>query len=77
MQRKQSKNSRESIGRIWKIWHGKSTKKKRSDGKNCWEGSQQRNYMDGQISNTTRNIREDWKETGDDGRAGDQQEEGR
>jgi len=32
--------------------------------------------MDGQTSDMTRNIRRDWKETGDDGRARNQQEEG-
>jgi len=33
--------------------------------------------MDGQTSDMTRNIGGDWKEAGDDGRARNQQEEGR
>jgi len=35
MQKKQLKNLRENIGRIWKIWRGKSVKKELSNRENC------------------------------------------
>ena len=68
MQKKQLKNSRKSIDEKWRTWCGKNAKKECSDRENCQEDSQQRNYMGGQTSNMTRNIGEEWKRTGDDGR---------
>ena len=69
MCKKQLKNSRESINRIWKMWHDKSMKKGRSNKENYQGGLWQRSCMDDQTSNTTKNIGKGWKETGDDGRA--------
>jgi len=60
---------RKSIGETWKTWHGKSTKRERSDRKNYQEDLWQRNYMGGQTSDMTKNIREEWRRTRDDGRA--------
>jgi len=71
MCKKQSKNLRESIDGIWKMWHDKSTKKERSNKENYQGGLQRRSCMDGQTSSTTRNIGIGWKEIGDDRRAGD------
>jgi len=44
-------------------------KREHSDGENCQEDLQQRNYMGGQTNNMTKNIGEEWRKTGDDGRA--------
>jgi len=60
---------RKNIGETWKTWRGESMKRERSDGENCQEDLQQRNYMGGQISDMTKNIGEEWRRTGDDGRA--------
>jgi len=54
------------------MWRDKSAKKDYSNRENCQEGSRQERYIDGWTSNMTRNIGEDWKETGDDGRARNQ-----
>jgi len=40
---------------------------------NCQEGLQQENYLGSWIKDTTKNIRVDWKETGDDRRVNDQE----
>jgi len=69
MQKKQSKNLRKSTSETWKTWHGKSAKRKRFDKENCWEDLWQRNYIGGQTSDMTKNIGEEWRRTGDDGRA--------
>jgi len=69
MQKKRSKNLRKSIGETWKMWHSKSTKKERSDGKNCQKDLQQRNYMGGQTSDMTKNIGKEWRRTRNNGRA--------
>ena len=69
MQKKQFKNSRKSIGETWKTWHNKSMKREHSNRENYQEDLQQRNYMGGQTSNMTRSIGEEWRKTGDDGRA--------
>jgi len=68
MQKKRSQNSRKSIGETWKIWYSKSMKRECSDGENCWEDLQQKNYIGGQTSDMTRSIGEEWRKTGDDGR---------
>ena len=68
---------KENIDGTWKMWRDKSAKKEHSDEENFQEDSRQRRYMDGQTSNTTRNIGEGWKGIGGDGRARSQQEEGR
>jgi len=60
---------RKNIGETWKTWRGESMKRERSDGENCQEDLQQRNYMGGQISDMTKNIGEEWRRTGDNGRA--------
>jgi len=69
------KNLRRSIKGIWKTWHSKSTKKERSEEENYQENLWQRNYTDGQTSNMTKNIGEEWRRTGDDGRAKNPQRE--
>jgi len=69
MQKKQSKNLRKSIGETWKTWHSKSAKREHSDEENCQEDLQQRNYTSSQTSDITRSIGEEWRKTGDDGRA--------
>jgi len=69
MQKKQSKNLRKSISETWKTWRRKSVKRERSDGENCQKDLWQRNYMDGQTSDMTRSIGEEWRKTGDNGRA--------
>ena len=43
------------------MWHSKSAKKEHSNGENCWEDSQQGNYLGGQINGMTKNIGGDWK----------------
>jgi len=69
MQKKQSKNSKGNINEIWKTWRGKSTKKECSDGENCQEDLQQESYLNDQIKDMTKNIGEDWKGIGGNGRA--------
>ena len=69
MRKTQSKSLRGNIDEIWKTWQGKNARKRRSNGENCQEDLRQRNYTGGQISNTTKNIGEEWRRTGDDGRA--------
>ena len=59
---------RKSIGKTWKMWRDKSIKRERSDRENCQEDLRQRNYMGGQTSDTTKNIGEEWRRIGDDGR---------
>jgi len=71
MQKKRSKNSRKSIDGTQKTWRGKSVKKERSNEENFRGGLRRRNYMDGQTNDTTRNIGVGWRETGNNGRAGD------
>jgi len=44
-------------------------KRERSDEENYQEDLWQRNYMGGQINDMTKNIGEEWRRTGDDGRA--------
>jgi len=44
-------------------------KREHSNRENYQEDLQQRNYMGGQTSNMTRSIGEEWRKTGDDGRA--------
>jgi len=63
------KNLRKNIGETWKTWCGKSAKREHSDGENCQEDLRQRNYMGGQTSDMTKNIREEWRRTRDNGRA--------
>jgi len=69
MQKRRSKNLRRNIDEIWKMWHGKSTKKVRSNEENYQGGSQQRRYTGGRTRDTTRNIGEEWKGIGGNGRA--------
>jgi len=51
------------------MWCGKSAKRELSDGENYQEDLQQRNYIGGQTSDMTKNIGEEWRRTGDNGRA--------
>jgi len=44
-------------------------KRKHSNRENYREDLRQRNYMGGQTSDMTKNIGEEWRRTGDDGRA--------
>ena len=60
---------RKSIGETWKTWRSKSAKREHSDGENCQEDLQQKNYMNGQTSDMTKNIGEEWRRTGDDGKS--------
>ena len=60
---------RKSIGETWKTWRSKSAKREHSDGENCQEDLRQKNYMNGQTSDMTKNIGEEWRRTGDDGKA--------
>ena len=76
MHKKQLKNLRKNIDRIWKMWRDKSAKEGRSNEENYQGGLWQRSCTDDQTSNTTRNIGEGWKGIGGDGRARSQQEEG-
>ena len=71
------KNLRKSIGETWKTWRNKSTKRERSNRENCQKDLQQRNYMGGQTSDMTKNIGEEWRRTGNDGRARNPQKERR
>ena len=59
------------------MWRGKSTKKVRSNEENYQEGLQQKGCTDGRTSNTTKNIGEDQKGIGDDGRVRNRKREGR
>jgi len=69
MHKKRSKNLRRNIKETWKTWYSKSAKKEHSNRENCQEDLQQKSYMDGQTSDMTKNIGEEWRRTGDDGRA--------
>jgi len=60
---------RKSIDETWKTWCGKSVKRKHSNRENYREDLRQRNYMGSQTSDMTKNIGEEWRRTGDDGRA--------
>ena len=77
MHKKQSKNLRENIKEIWKTQCGKSVKKEHSHEENCQEDLRQRNYTGGWTNNTTKNIGEEWRRTGDDGRVRNPREEKR
>jgi len=52
------------------MWHSKSVKKECFNEENFQGSLQRESCMDGQTSSTTRNTGVGWKETGDDGRAG-------
>jgi len=52
----------------------KNARKEYTTGENCQEGLQQGNYLDSQIKDMTKNIGEDWKETGDNGKENDKKE---
>ena len=54
------------------MWQDKNTKKERSEEENCQEGLQQKNCLDGQTNDMTKNIGEDWRETGDSRKKDDQ-----
>jgi len=56
----------------WKTWQDKNVKKGYTRGENCQGGLQQENYLGGRIKDTTKNIGENWKETGNDGRVNNQ-----
>ena len=68
MQKKQLKSLKGNIGKIQKMQCNKNTKKQYSRGENyqgdLWQGSD----LDGQIKGTTKNIGEDQKEIGDNGK---------
>jgi len=51
------------------MWHSKSAKREHSNGENCQEDLQQRNYIGGQTSDMTRSIGKEWRKTRDSGRA--------
>ena len=57
------------------MWQGKNRKKGYLRGKNCQGDLQQENYLDGQIKGTTKNIRADQREIGDDGKGKNLKEE--
>ena len=59
MHKKQLKNSRRNIKGIWKMWRSKNAKRERSNGENCQEDLQQRNYTGGQTSSMTKNTGEE------------------
>jgi len=75
MLKKQSKNLRKNISKIWKIWQDKNMRKKCIEEENCQGDLWQEKYSDGQIKGTIKNTREDWKGIGNDGRARDLREE--
>ena len=68
MQKKQLKSLKENISKIWKMWHDKNEKKGYLREKNCQGDLWQESYLGGQIKGTTKNIREDQKEIGDNGK---------
>ena len=74
-QRKRLKNSKRNISKTWKIWQDRNTMKEHTEEENCQGGLQQENYSDGQIRDTTKNTREDWRRIGDSGRENDHKEE--
>ena len=49
MQKKQSKNLRRNIGKIWKTLGNRKEKKGHLEEKNCQEDSQQESYLGSQI----------------------------
>ena len=55
------KSSKRNIGKIWKTWRSKSTRKECSNGENCQEDLRQRSYMDGQTNDMTRSIEKNWR----------------
>ena len=75
MPERQSKNSRENINEIWKMWQDKNARKECSEEKNCQGDLQQENYLDGQIKGMTKNIREGQKGIGDGGKESNQGKE--
>jgi len=75
MLKKQLKNSRKNIGKIWKMWQDKNVRKECTEEENCQGDLWQENYLDGQIKGTIKNTREDWKGIGDNRRARDPREE--
>jgi len=66
MQIKQLKNLKKSINETKKMWQDKNRKKEYLREKNCQGYLWQENYLGSQIRDTTKNTREDWKETGED-----------
>ena len=59
MQKKHSRNLKENIGKIWKMWQDRSVKKGCSKGKSCQGDLQQENCLGSQIKGMTKNIGED------------------
>ena len=72
---RQSKNLRENIDKIGKIWQDKNVRKERSEEENCQEDLQQENCLDGQIKGTTKNIGEGQKGIGGSRKENDQGKE--
>ena len=68
MQKKQSKNLRKNIGKIWKILENKKEKKKHLEEENCQEDLQQESYMGRQIKGMMRNIGQSQRGIGDVGK---------
>ena len=75
MPKKQSKNLRENIGKIWKIQQDKNVRKKHIEKENCQGDLQQENYSDGWIKGTIKNTGEGWKGIGDGGKESNQGKE--
>ena len=68
MQRRQLKNLKRNIYGIQRTLEDRNEKKKYLREENCQKDLQQRNYLGGWISGTTKNIKEDWNQIGDNGK---------
>ena len=73
MQKKQLRNLKKNIGKTWKMFEDKNRKREHSREENHQKGLWQESYLDGQIKDTIRNTRQDWKEIGGDEKKGEQE----
>ena len=76
MQKKQSKNLRKNIGKIWKILENKKEKKKHLEEENCQKDLQQESYLGGQTRDMIRNIGQNQRGIGDVGEETELESEG-
>ena len=75
MQKRQLKNLRKNIGEIWKMSEDRKEKKEHLGEGNYWGDLWQESYLVGQIKDTMRNIGQDQKGIGDNGKEEEQEDE--
>ena len=74
MQKKQLKSLRKNTGKIWKTLEGRKRKREYLGEENYQNDLQQGSYLVGQIKGMIRNIGQDQKGIGDDGKKKEQRD---